>query len=102
MRRFALVAVAVMAAALGGCASKEQLAKAEHEECVSYGLVAGTADYAQCRMTKSIAREDRSRRVGLAMMGLGGSMMTQSAAVPQPAFRTPVHCWGSSSSFTCN
>ena len=53
----------VVALALSGCASPQQLAAADNAQCVNYGFQPGTEGYAGCRQRLDMARQQAQRQV---------------------------------------
>ena len=51
--------------AVSGCASRESIAKADADDCTSYGLKFGTSEYARCRMQKDQQRQELAARIYL-------------------------------------
>ncbi len=72
---------------LGACVSQEELARSQHDWCVSLGTAPGTAEYLDCRYrAMEIYRQERAERAR-GMRALGQQLI--KVGEPQPIYTYP-------------
>jgi hypothetical protein len=77
MRIFLIFAAVAL---LGGCASRDKIAKADSSDCASYGAQPGTQAYFQCRMIKDQQHNADAARRSAAMQDALSDMSTNIRA----------------------
>ena len=79
MKKF--IALALIAATVSACATKEERFASHAFDCEQYGFTAGTQGYAQCMMQAENGYQARQAQTGAALIASGA--IIQAANTPQ-------------------